>query len=249
MSGYALRIRRPRHRAATAALDTPTHMGRRRAALPVVERRPIRPPGLLDAAGRQGGAPGINTDLKKSLCSAVFIPERPSFHFGTSQPFCRAKYIEKNSKMAEIIKNGVHQFGNVSEYLQFLASTDVKEVFIFQLDNTNNFGNYTITSLTDRIGETDFFDAQLTFLAGNGSLIDTKAYGITKGTSNIDKTYVHTQSVASNTWSITHNLGKFPSVSVVDSAENLVLGDITYTNNNSLTISFSATFSGKAYIN
>ena len=138
---------------------------------------------------------------------------------------------------------------NVSEYLQFLASTDVKEVFIFQLDNTNNFGNYTITSLTDRIGETDFFDAQLTFLAGNGSLIDTKAYGITKGTSNIDKTYVHTQSSASNTWSITHNLGKFPSVSVVDSAENLVLGDITYINNNSLTISFSATFSGKAYIN
>lgn len=138
---------------------------------------------------------------------------------------------------------------NVTEYLQFLASTDVTEVFIFQLDNTNNFGNYTITSLTDRTGETDFFDAQLTFLAGNGSLIDTKAYGITKGTSNVDKTFVHTQSSASSTWSITHNLGKFPSVSIVDSAENLVLGDVTYINNNSLTISFSATFSGKAYIN
>ena len=48
---------------------------------------------------------------------------------------------------------------------------------------------------------------------------------------------------------IAHNLEKFPAVTVVDSANNVVIGHITYTNTNSLTVSFSSSFSGKAYIN
>lgn len=64
-----------------------------------------------------------------------------------------------------------------------------------------------------------------------------------------DKRYVHTQSTSSSSWSITHSLGKFPSVTVIDSSGNTVLGDITYNNNNALTITFSAAFTGTAYLN
>jgi len=64
-----------------------------------------------------------------------------------------------------------------------------------------------------------------------------------------DLTYTHNQSSASNSWSITHNLGKFPSISVVDSGLNVVQGEVIYTDNNSLTINFTASFSGKAYLN
>jgi len=60
---------------------------------------------------------------------------------------------------------------------------------------------------------------------------------------------VFTQGSAASTWTIAHNLEKFPSVTVVDSANNVVVGHITYTNTNSLTVSFSSSFSGKAYIN
>jgi len=60
--------------------------------------------------------------------------------------------------------------------------------------------------------------------------------------------YEHTQGVASNSWAISHNLGFKPNVTVVDSAGNIVEGEIAYTNSNSLTVSFSAAFSGKAYI-
>jgi hypothetical protein len=76
---------------------------------------------------------------------------------------------------------------------------------------------------------------------------------ITEGTTNKYFTigrvsYEHTQGVTSNSWVISHNLGFKPNVTVVDSAGNIVEGEIAYTNSNSLTVSFSSAFSGKAYI-
>lgn len=64
-----------------------------------------------------------------------------------------------------------------------------------------------------------------------------------------DKSFTFTQSVAANTWSITHNLGKYPSVTVVDSGGNVIIGDVAYDSVNALTCTFSAPFSGKAYLN
>jgi len=60
--------------------------------------------------------------------------------------------------------------------------------------------------------------------------------------------YAHTQGSASDTWVITHNLNFMPNVTVQDSAGNIVEGEITYTNTNSLTVSFASSFSGKAYL-
>jgi len=64
-----------------------------------------------------------------------------------------------------------------------------------------------------------------------------------------DKNYVHTQNVAQTVWEITHNLGKYPSVIVVDSGNNVVIGEINYVDLNLITLSFNATFSGKAFFN
>jgi len=61
--------------------------------------------------------------------------------------------------------------------------------------------------------------------------------------------YIHNQTVASTTWNVTHNLNKFPSVSIVDSANTEVIGEVEHINSNNLVIKFSAAFSGKAYIN
>jgi hypothetical protein len=55
--------------------------------------------------------------------------------------------------------------------------------------------------------------------------------------------------VSSSTWNITHNLNKYPSVSVVDSSNEEVIGEVQYTNANSLVVKFSAPFSGKAFVN
>jgi len=60
--------------------------------------------------------------------------------------------------------------------------------------------------------------------------------------------YEFTQGTASSSWIINHNLGFKPNVTVVDSAGTIYEGEITYTNTNSLTVTFSAAFSGKAYL-
>ena len=69
-----------------------------------------------------------------------------------------------------------------------------------------------------------------------------------------DITYTHNQSSTSNTWVITHNLHRFPSVTVVDSGETIVQGSVVYNSNKQLTITFfeggsALAFQGKAYLN
>lgn len=64
-----------------------------------------------------------------------------------------------------------------------------------------------------------------------------------------DKFYVHNQISSSALWTINHNLKKYPSVSVVDSAGTQFIGDVTYLNENAVEVRFSAEFSGKAYLN
>lgn len=64
-----------------------------------------------------------------------------------------------------------------------------------------------------------------------------------------DKNYVHVQNTSSATWTVSHNLGKKPSVVIVDSADDVVHGEITYSDDNNVTLTFAGAFSGKAYFN
>jgi hypothetical protein len=64
-----------------------------------------------------------------------------------------------------------------------------------------------------------------------------------------DLSYVHTQNVASSSWSVTHGLGFIPNITVIDSAGSVVEGSYTYSEDgNTVTLSFSSPFSGKAYL-
>ncbi|KGF11028.1 hypothetical protein HMPREF1639_07855 [Peptostreptococcus sp. MV1] len=65
----------------------------------------------------------------------------------------------------------------------------------------------------------------------------------------LDKNYKHTQIQASKTWNIKHDLKKIPSVTIVDSGGNEVIGDVKHLSENELTISFSYEFSGSAILN
>jgi len=67
------------------------------------------------------------------------------------------------------------------------------------------------------------------------------------GSGDIHYTYV--QSAPTDTWVIQHDLNKKPSVTVVDSADTVVYGNIKYNSLNRLTITFNASFAGKAYLN
>ena len=64
-----------------------------------------------------------------------------------------------------------------------------------------------------------------------------------------DKNYLHIQNIPSSVWNITHNLNKYPSVTVIDSAGTAVYGDIEYIDINNVRLTFSSDFSGKATLN
>lgn len=61
--------------------------------------------------------------------------------------------------------------------------------------------------------------------------------------------FVFDKQVASSVWVVVHNMGKFPSVSIVDTANDQVEGEVRYNSNNQLTITFTAPVAGKAYLN
>lgn len=64
-----------------------------------------------------------------------------------------------------------------------------------------------------------------------------------------DANYIHDQMLSSNVWTINHDLDKYPSVSIVDTGGNLVVGDVEYISKSQLKIYFNYEFSGKAYLN
>lgn len=64
-----------------------------------------------------------------------------------------------------------------------------------------------------------------------------------------DSHFIFLQKTASAEWLIVHDLDKYPSVTVVDSAGSVVVGDIEYISKNTIKVTFGAPFSGKAYLN
>lgn len=65
---------------------------------------------------------------------------------------------------------------------------------------------------------------------------------------NVNQRYTYTQGSPSDTWVITHNLGGYPTVTIVDSANTVVIGTVEYNSTSQVTVSFSAPFSGTAYL-
>jgi hypothetical protein len=64
-----------------------------------------------------------------------------------------------------------------------------------------------------------------------------------------DANYTHSQNVLSNNWVISHNLGKFPSVTIIENNGDLVFGEINYIDAQTIILSFSHNIAGKAYLN
>lgn len=96
----------------------------------------------------------------------------------------------------------------------------------------------------------DDYSAIITDLDGNVSVSDSQSTATV--TSNVlvaGSTYIHTQASASSSWVINHNLSRRPSVTIVDSAGNVQIGEVLYTSDNSITVTFASAFGGYAYIN
>ena len=64
-----------------------------------------------------------------------------------------------------------------------------------------------------------------------------------------DANYVHDHPVPSATWDITHNLNKYPSITIVDTSDTSLEGKIEYLDLDTVRLTFNSAFAGKAVFN
>jgi hypothetical protein len=122
-----------------------------------------------------------------------------------------------------------------------LSDTDTT----YTLDSVQNGPNSDI-----RLRGSDETENIVKLEAGtNVTLTDTGSNILVDVVDMGDKNYVHDQPVASITWTVQHNLNKFPSCTMVLSTGQQGYGDVTFIDENNLTITFAGAESGKAYIN
>lgn len=112
--------------------------------------------------------------------------------------------------------------------------------FIYCIEPINGYVLCTDAVITPEI------DTAITSIIPEGNIEATRdGKAVTIST----KTYVHEQGVASDAWRIEHNLNKNPSITIVDSADNVVEGKEIYIDANTVEIRFNGSFKGKAYLN
>ena len=144
--------------------------------------------------------------------------------------------------------SGIDSSGqNTVAFMQYLVGNDI---LISEQNNIDEFGHFKITGYT-ALGN-NLYTLDLTNIGGNGSLDLNKYYDFATFTISSgvgDKNFVFNQAVASATWTVQHNLNKFPSCTMVLSTGQQGYGDVTFIDENNLTITFASAESGKAYIN
>jgi len=134
---------------------------------------------------------------------------------------------------------------NTVSFMQYIVGNNI---LINEQNNIDKFGHFTIVSYTVKGG---VYTLSLTPIAGNGNFDVDKFYDFAVFTlsSAGAPTFIFTQGAPSTTWNITHNLGKFPSITVIDTGNTVVVGEYNYTSNTNVILTFSAGFAGKAYLN
>jgi len=135
---------------------------------------------------------------------------------------------------------------NTVAFLTYLVGNNI---LISEQNDINNFGHFTIDSYVQKTP--GVYTLALTPIAGNGNFDTDKFYDFAVFTlsSAGAPTFIFNQGVPSTTWNITHNLGKFPSITVIDTGNTVVTGEYNYTSNTNVILTFSAAFAGKAYLN
>ena len=138
---------------------------------------------------------------------------------------------------------------NVSDLIQALSNN---YIVFGKSTNNNTFAIYEVTNVAVDIIDPNYYNLTLSFVEGNGALEENEFYSFVidaTQSDSLDKTYIFTQSVASSSWNVRHNLNKYPSVTMVLSTGQKGYGDVTYIDENNLTITFASAESGKAYMN
>ncbi len=138
---------------------------------------------------------------------------------------------------------------NVVAFVNYLIGN---QILISEQNAISNFGHYTISSYTNPGSFVDSYALGLTYIGGNGNLEQDKYYDFAEfSLSDADGGTGVFPNVSALVWTIDHagDWGPYPSVTVVNNNDIVMYGNVEYITTTQLTITFSATFAGTAYLN
>lgn len=159
---------------------------------------------------------------------------------------CSDEYEFSGSSAVIVMKGNLPEGGNTGEVLTKVSDEDYDAdwkplPFTEQENGSVNFSS-TVSAGTELSPASVINVNDLT----TKEYVDTYVDNIVN---IVNQTYIYEQPSASAVWTINHNLGKHPSVTVVDSAGTVVVGDVQYTSNDQIICTFTGAFSGMAYLN
>lgn len=141
---------------------------------------------------------------------------------------------------------------NIKNLLDYLVG---QNVIISQTDNKNIFGHFAFNSLT-QVGGNSYSVMAIGHLESNGSFTENKYYTISlspKGQSDkhhiFDNGGLNYNFSANTPVTVTHNLGKIPSVSIIKSNGDKIMGEIEHIDTTEFRVTFTSSFDGKIYSN
>ncbi len=154
---------------------------------------------------------------------------------------------------ATSLKVSKYIYGETDSFENLLDIFASSKVLIVDIEDQDNYGVYNTTTVTQDSVETDFYDIVISQEKANGSFTNEKFYAIISIGGGSDKhsafTDYYEENTATNPWVVTHNLSKFPSVTVVNRNGVEVQAKVTHDSNNQVTITFAGDTAGKADFN
>lgn len=171
-----------------------------------------------------------------------------------------AKLDSMQDQINQIIGSGTGGSGNsAATYVTLEPELSLPNSAVLQgepgvVDIINNTSTVEIDIAAGGISTTKLADDSVTIpkIDASGTADDTtflRGDGQWVAISGGDLHFVFTQSTAASSWTIVHNLNKFPSVTIEDTGGNDIEGEIVYDNSNQITLNFSSAFAGTAYLN
>jgi len=153
---------------------------------------------------------------------------------------------------ATLLKVNKYIYGETDSSENLLDIFASSKILVVDVEDQDNYGVYNTTTVTQD-GSTDFYDIVISQEKANGSFTNEKFYAIISIGGGSDKHAAFSDyyevAQATNPWVVTHNLSKFPSVTVVNRNGVEVQAKVTHDSNNQVTITFSGATAGKAYFN
>lgn len=129
----------------------------------------------------------------------------------------------------------------------FLQQVFENKFRLSSVEDPDSFADINVSQIQNHPSQSGFYKVSINITSGQGFVNKDKVYSIQQ--IEKDSFFQHNQESVSSTWTVEHNLNKYPAVTVVDSGDNLLYTEIEYIDKNTLEVRFEASTSGKAYMN